>query len=360
DTRDPQRTEDESSRNWELNTFFHTPLAAAITILSKFETDARDAEAEVVEHLLARSNGETIPFDTVAAKVVSESNYVLVGEKYKADVFIAAFNKTLKTDVLSGDYDLQTRTFKGTSDAVPVVKGMGKYTADASSEGFKTVKGIIRMVTPKGKTFEYPYESEYIVAKPSLTVSADKMNVMYAGLANPVSVSVPGVANSKLQPVIDNGRLVPKGDGHYEVVGAHAGKAHIQVIAEMGNGEKRPMGMIEFRVKNLPKPTAKIGELAMNGKMKREVLAVQGSVQCFYDPNFEFQSKASVTTFSVVITQASGLESRRTFNGCIFNDDIRQIIRKAPKGSTVRFEDIKAVGADQNTVSLDPIAITVQ
>jgi gliding motility-associated protein GldM len=360
DTRNPPRTEDESSRNWELNYFFNTPLAAAVTILTKFETDAKDAESEVVEHLLAKSSGETIPFDTVAAKVVSESNYVLLGEKFKADIFIAAFNKTLKTDVISGDYDPATKLFRGTVDSVPVVRGMGKYSAASSSEGFKKLKGIIRMVSPKGKVFEYPYETEYIVAKPALTVSAEKMNVMYAKLANPISVSVPGVPNDKLSVSIDNGRLIQTGKGKFDVVDTHAGMANVRVMAEMGNGEKRMMGEISFKVKDLPKPTARIGELHSSGRMKQGLLALLGGLFCFYDPSFEFKTTAHVTSFKMMtISRETGLPKETPVTGNLLSEDCMKIIRKLRRNETVSFEKIKALGADGKTVELDPITIIV-
>lgn len=362
DTKNPPLTADESSRNWELNNFFNTPLAAAVTILTKFETDAKDAESEVVEHLLAKSSGETIPFDTVAAKVVSESNYVLLGEKFKADVFIAAFNKTLKTDVLTGDYDAASKAFKGTVDSVPVIRGMGKYSAAASSEGFKTLRGIIRMVSPKGKVFEYPYETEYIVAKPALTVSADKMNVMYAKLANPISVSVPGVPNDKLSVSIDNGKLVPTGKGKFDVIDTHAGKATVHVMAEMGNGEKRMMGEITFKVKNLPKPTAKIADLSTSGRMKQGILAIQGAIQCFYDPNFDFNAKAVVTSFKMTtVSTATGLISNNPpVTGNFLTPECQKTLKRLKRGETVTFENIKAMGADGKSVDLDPITITVE
>jgi gliding motility-associated protein GldM len=359
DTKDPVRTDDESSKNWELNNFYNTPLAAAVTILTKFETDAKDAESQVVEHLLARSSGETIPFDTVAAKVVSESNYVLLGEKYKADVFIAAFNKTLKTEVMSGDYDPLTHQFKGAVDSVPVSKGMGKYIAAASSEGIKTMKGIIRMRSPKGKIFEYPYESEYIVAKPALTVSAEKMNVMYAGLINPISVSVPGIPAEKLKVRITNGRLVARGQGKFDVVEAKAGLSKVQVMAELENGEQRSMGEIEFRVKDLPTPTARLGSLTSDGKMRRSELTTLANVFCFYD-KFDFKAEAKVTSYDMLTQNSNGLWHTSSCTGSLLNTECQNILKKVSPGQQVIFTNIKAMGADGKSAKLNSVVITVQ
>ena len=357
DTKDPARTEDESSANWELYNFYHTPLAAAVTILSKFETDAKDAESEVVEHLLSRSSGETIPFDTVAAKVVAESNYVLLGEPFKADVFIAAFNKTLKTEVIAGDYNPLTKLFSGKVDSVPVTKGMGRYTAATSSEGFKKVKGVIRMLTPKGKLFEYPYESEYVVARPALTVSAEKMNVMYAGLVNPISVSVPGVPNDRLTVSIDNGHLIARGNGKFDVQAPVAGKSKVTVMALMENGERRAMGQIEFRVKDLPIPNAKIGDLTSGGKMKKSTLQSLEAIYCEYE-KFEFDAKARVVSYTFTSRSAGSLLQPVNKTGAFIDDGIRKTIKKANAGEQFTFENIKAIGADGKTVKLKDITIT--
>ncbi len=357
DTRNPLRTGDESSKNWELNNFFHTPLAAAITILSKFETDTKNAESEVVEHLLARSSGETIPSDTVAAKVVSESNYVLLGEKYKADVFIAAFNKTLKTEVLAGDYNPLTKLFVGKVDSVPVTKGMGRYASLTSSEGIKKVKGVIRMLTPKGKLFEYPYESEYIVARPALTVSAEKMNILYAGLLNPISVSVPGISNDKLSISIDNGQLIEKGNGKFDVKGPKSGLSRVTVIALMENGERRAMGQIEFRVKDLPVPSPMIGTMTSGGTMKKATLAAQQFIDCHYD-NFEFDAKAHVVSYDF-ISCAGVIAQTDHKQGSKIDDAMQRIIRKAKSGDQFTFENIKAIGADGKVVKLNSITIRV-
>jgi gliding motility-associated protein GldM len=358
DTKDPARTEDESSANWELYNFYHSPLAAVVTILSKFETDAKDAESEVVEHLLSRSSGETIPFDTIAAKVVAESNYVMLGEKFKADIFIAAFNKTLKTEVLAGDYNPLSKLFSGKVDSVLVSKGMGRYSAATSSEGIKKVKGVIRMLTPKGKLFEYPYESEYIVARPALTVSAEKMNVMYAGLVNPISVSVPGIPNDRLNVSIDNGVLKAKGNGKFDVLGPSAGLSKVTVMALMANGERRSMGKIEFRVKDLPLPSARIGDLTSGGKMKKSTLLALESIYCVYE-KFDFEAKAKVVSYTFTSRSASSLLQPYLKTGALIDDAIRKIIRKANAGDQFTFENMIAIGADGKTVKLKDITITL-
>ena len=86
---------------------------------------------------------------------------------------------------------------------------------------------------------------------PTATVSADKMNVFYIGVDNPVSISVPGVPNDRVRASITNGTIIPKGNGKYIVRVSQGTKSVVNVTAEM-NGKMMSMGSAEFRVKRVP------------------------------------------------------------------------------------------------------------
>lgn len=360
DTEDPKVVEEEDQRTWEMMNFYHTPLAAAVTILSKIQTDVKTAETDVVDALLKNVDGDVIPFDTVSARVVAQSNYVLLGEEYKADVFLAAFNKTLTPKVLVGNYDTAAGKFVGLYDSLMVDHGIGRYRVEAQSEGLKKYSGVISMKTPKGKTLQFPFESEYIVARPALTVSAENMNVLYAGLVNPVSVSVPGVPNQNLTVSIDNGTLRNLGGGKFEVTNPRPGKAFVSVTAKMGNGETRSMGRMEFRVKPLPKPTAKIASITSSGTMKATELAAQVGIQAFYE-NFDFKATPKVTSFTIT-AYANRMEvySCPQQRGNMISPEIQTALRGLKKGTLVMIENINAVGPDNVPVKLANLTIKIQ
>ena len=82
----PDRTKKDGTKTWETNQFYNSPLVASLAILSKFQTDVKNAEFDVVNTLYKSFTKEDFPFDTIAAKVLTESNYVLLGEEYKANV----------------------------------------------------------------------------------------------------------------------------------------------------------------------------------------------------------------------------------------------------------------------------------
>jgi len=355
DTEDPARSE--NNENWENHNFYNTPMAAVVTILTKMQTDIKNAETETVTLLLKKIHENDLKFDTVAAKVIAMSNYVLLGEEYKADVFIAAFNKTINPVVLTGDYDKETGKFNGNVDSIPVSRGQGKYTMKTTREGFVKWGGTISLKSPKGNVLSYPFESEFIVARPSLTVSAEKMNVMYAGVVNPVSISVPGVPNERLTVSISNGKLKAIGGGKFEVTGVTAGTAVVNVTATMENGEKKNMGSTTFKTKNLPRAVAKIGELTDDGKMTKGILLSQRNILSYYE-NFEFQATCNVTEFTVTVTTRN-IPTTKTFRGNVFTDEVKAMFNSLKKFDKVEFEYIKAMGPDNLVRKLNPLTITI-
>lgn len=353
--RDPEHSE--NNENWELYNFFNRPLVASVTILSKIKSDVKNAESVIVDYLLKQTESETMKFDTIAAKVIPQSNYVLLGEEYKSDIFIAAFSKTKKPEVIVGNYNETTKTFDGTPNSIEVKNGLGKYVASTTREGVVAYSGTIKLRSPKGKEMLFPFKSEYIVAKPSLTVSADNMNVLYRGLDNPISVSVPGIPQEKLTVSATNVVLVNKGSGKYIVKPNMDGKAEINVFATMENGEKRNMGTMTFRIKRVPVPVAKIGKIISTGIMSKGELSSQTGIGAFYD-KFDFAATCKVVSFDVSYI-TNGLNASEPGEGNLFTAKHKNIFNNLRKNTKIYFENIKAVGPDGIIVDLPSISIKI-
>jgi gliding motility-associated protein GldM len=345
DTENPPKND--NNENWEVYNFFHRPLVASITILSKLKNDVKNAESTVVDYLLKQVDEGSLKFDTVAAKVVPQSNYVLLGEEYKADLFLAAFNKTKNPEIQVG------------SSRINVERGLGKYNVRTSKEGIVNYSGVVKVVAPSGKEMVFPFKSEYIVARPALTVSADKMNVFYAGLDNPVSVSVPGIPNERLSVSIDNGKINPIGNGKYSVTVMNGTQANVAVMATMENGEKRKMGISTFRVKRIPNPKTRYAKLTEDGSLtKQEILANPGIIA--YYESFEFNANPKVKSFKIsIISNSSGVEEY-VFSGNMFDTKLQGRILKLRRGELFYISDVYAIGPDTRTVKLNNIMIKVR
>lgn len=361
DTEDPK--DGGETRTWEMRNFYHTPLAATVTMLSKVQDDIKSAEADVVAELLKSTDADIIPFDTVAARVITNTNYVLLGDDYTADIFLAAFNKTLVPQVYIGEWDPKTGKMIGSYDSLSVHDGLGKYTVHADKEGTVTYEGVVNMKTPKGTYKQFPFKSEYIVARPSATASAEKMNVMYAGLENPIAVSVPGVPNEKVRVTCDNGVLTPLGGGRYNVTGPKAGRpCNINISAVTDSGSMRPMGKMEFRVKQLPAPMV-YPSGATSPRTTASSLANCIGMVCTYGPDFNFNAKASVVSFSMDIIAPGGssfLYSKEGIPGNQLPVEAKNALKNAKKGTKVMFYNINSVGADNNRVKSPDCTYIIQ
>lgn len=353
-TEDPQYSEE--NENWELYNFYNRPLVASVTILSKLKNDVKNAEATTVDYLLKLVDVGNLKFDTVAAKVIPVSNYVMLGEEYKADVFLAAFNKTKNPIISVGDYNEATKTFNGTPNTINVERGLGKYSVATTKEGIMSYSGTVKVVSPDGKEQIFPFKSEYIVAKPSLTVAAESMNIVYRGLENPISVSVPGVPNEKLTVSASNAVMVSTGNGKYIIKPNGDGVVNVSVIANLENGEKRNMGVQEFRVKRIPKPTAKIGNIIDIGRMSKGEFDAQTTIQAYYD-NFGFKATCKVTSFDMAY-ETNGVVGTISVKGNSL-EELKSTFKKLRKNSKVYFENIKAVGPDGLEVKLGQLSIRV-
>lgn len=331
---------------WEMKTFYNTPIAADITILSKIQDDVKSAESDVVEALLRQVDSDVIPFDTVAARVIASTNYVMMGDTFKADIFLAAFNKTLKPQILLGKYNPLTGKMEGAYDSVNVLNGLGKYSLAANKEGIFTYEGVINMTTPKGKVMQYPFQSEYIVARPALAVSADKMNVMYAGLENPITVSVPGFAAENTHVHVNNGSMRAGGNGKYYISNLKAGVCEVSVTVTTAKGEERSMGTMNFRVKNLPTPIVYPSGVTSMRTSATSLATTRGLV-CKYGDDFNFEARANVVDYSLDISDRSGYSyAKEAIPGLALDADAKKVLAKAKRGTKVLFYNVHARGAD--------------
>lgn len=362
DTEKELKISDSESEPWPMANFYHIPLAAVVTNLSKIQTDVRNAESDVVKFLYRQVDASDFKFDTLAAKIIAP-NLVFAGDEYKAEIFVAAFSTTQNPEVLIGKVDTSDGGIKmaGAIDSTSVVvdRGVGTYTVNASSEGLKKYEGIIQVKSPSGQMIPYKFESEYMVMKTGVVVSPTKMNVLYVGVDNPISVSVPGVAPENVRPSLSGGTLSPDskaGKGNYIATVKGGKKATVSVSAELG-GSMRPMGKFDFRVKRVPDPEAYCAGQT-DGLISKNKLAAAGAVIPKMK-NFDFDLTFRVTSFEVTMNIGGDLLTT-TANGNRFTDGMKSKIKALKSGSRVYIENIKAVGPDGIPRKLKPINFKIQ
>ncbi len=326
---------DGKKQDWENHNFYRTITVAAVTILNKTIADVLNTEFDIVNQLYSSVSADDFKFDKIDAKVIPTSNYVLLGDQYQAEIFVAAYDT--KSSISA---EINGATVQG-------VNGMVLYKAAASSEGLKKYTGKINIKTSFGMK-QYTFENEYIVAKPSATVSADKMNVFYIGVDNPVTVSVPGIGNEKVRPQMTGGTMTSKGGGKYIVQvnkAAPGAKAIININADF-EGKVRSMGKSEFRVKRVPDPIPSIGGVNDGFIEKGRMSSSGGVIAKLID--FDFDLTMVVTSFTMQTIKGGDLSPKLLSRGNKFTPEMMSEMSQAKRGQKFWFENITVKAPDGN------------
>jgi len=364
DTNDPEKSKDGEKKSWEVKHFAHMPLAAVMPLLTKMQLDIRNSEAEIVQYLFSQISAGSIPFNKLEATVIPNTNYVLQGNEYKADVFIAAFDTTSAPAVLIGQYDStyneETESYDynmiGNYDSLEVVNGRGKFTRLSSTLGKQSWGGLIKLKDPDGNYITKTFRQSYQIAKPNLVVSPTKMNVFYVGVDNPVSISIAGVPGDKISPSITNATIRKQRDGEYIVNPKRPGNSLISVRAEI-DGVNKNMGTSPFRVKALPDPVVKVAG-KKGGKISRNVFSAQTGV--FADmEDFDFDLEFKITEFTVSTTDKGGYFIGQSTKGNVFTKGQKDLMKDLRRGQRVNIEDVKAIGPDGKVRNLAPIVFEI-
>jgi len=334
-----------ASESWENHHFYNIVTAAVVVTLNKLIMETKNAEFDIINQLYSSVSADDFKFDQIGAKVVPKSTFVISGDSYEADIFVAAYDTKQKPTIIVGsDVDTITNTVIGGGEPVDVALGVGKYKVGASGSGEKKYGGIISIKTPSGGTKSYWFKGAYNVSPPAATVSAEATKAFYIGLDNPVSISVPGVAPENVMPTISGGgQLIKQPNGSYIVKNLVNGtrSCTITVSAKMG-GSNKSMGVFPFKVKSVPDPVTTVAGKRGGGITKAQLQA-SPYVSAVMD-NFIFDGVNYKVTGFLFSCTVNGMTADETCAGNMLSPKALSNLSKAKTGSKVFFDLVKVVG----------------
>lgn len=228
----------------ELN-FHHTPLVAALAVLSDKQVRVIDYSAQVLSKF---SFGEDlITFDEVVGMFSAESRIVAAGTKYKADIFLAGRDSKL----------IPTITMDG--KPLKVENGIGKLEFTASGGAYDPetrrvkVKKKYNISYPwKGTTKEIPGEIEYEVAEPQIEVSSGAVQALYLECANPLKIKVPALGANYNPSFTCQGGTIRKGQSIGDAIVYPTNPAGVK-IGVTNDGTN--LGEVSFKTRGVPNPS---------------------------------------------------------------------------------------------------------
>jgi len=335
---------------WEKYNFYDMPAVGALTLLSKMQSDVRNTESDIINMLRENINAGSLKFTSAEGIAIPNSNFVIKGDSFRAQIFIAAKDTTQAPMIYVGEYDSlgggNYEMIGDDYDSVKVVNGKGMFARRATSEGNQKWGGLISMKTDNG-TKIYPFRGQYLVAAKTAIVSPTKMLILYSGLeaigGNPIQVSVPGYSASEITPRMSNGTLkvTKKSEGMYNVFPDLKSTSAVVTLYVNVNGKQTPMGKVNFRVRKTPPPAPVIRSVDANGLCDRSILKTE-IVQATLD-NFLFDGlKYMVTSFKLSGSYKGAPASAEQNNGMGFTSQMQKIITNSASGSTINITKIRA------------------
>ncbi|RKR04909.1 protein involved in gliding motility GldM [Flavobacterium sp. 90] len=296
------------------------PAVASLAKLSAWQNDVQKAESDVYSAALGKAAVAEASYSKFQAIVVLDKNAYFQGEKVTGKVVLGKY-----------DPNAQFSDFKGPGK---LVNGQALLEMTAGGVGEQKIGGSFNFVE-NGKPINLPFNGTYVVVpRPnSATISADKMNVVYRGVVNPISVSFAGVADNKVVASAPGLSSAGKA-GKYNMSPGSGTETTISVTGTLPNGDQ-VTDKKTFRIKGIPGPTGTIrGEMGIvKGPRSNLEIATIGANLL----DFDFEVGLEVIGFNLKIAGQPTV----VVSGNKLNAQCKQVLSRAGKGDQVTISEIK-------------------
>ena len=341
-------------KNWQEYMFESMPAAAAVTLLSKLQSDVRYAEGEVLHTLVQNIDVKDIRVNALEAFVIPNSQTIVRGDKFSAHIVMAAVDTTQVPDIYIGNQKVTLHD--------------NLYERICGATGDFTLAGYMETVNGNGDRIRRDFSQKYTVVDPSATVSADLMNVLYAGYNNPISISVPGVPLSKVSATMSGGTLQPVGPGRYIARPSKVGQDVTFTVTSTNTGRPQQMGQFSFRVRKLPDPTPYISMKDEHGNPTRykggglakgQLVAADAIGAAIDDGILDIAFR--VQSFETVFFDNMGNAVPMASEGASFSARQKETFRKLTRNRRFYISRVTVVGPDGLTRTLqNPMEVIVK
>lgn len=316
------------------------PLIASLTNLTQMQADIKNSESEILNSLLGGQLIKETLLKNYKGIVALDKNAYFAGEKVTGKIVLGRYDATMVPDnvILNG------QNYKN------IESGQVIIDMPAGNIGNHDIKGKITF-TQDGKPVEVPFESSYsVIPEPGdAVVSADKMNVVYRGLDNPISVSLPGVSDNNLSVSATGGNLSGN-KGKYSIKPGAGGVATINVSAKLSSGNTVNSNAT-FRIKDIPAAMGSVRDQYGIVRMPKSGLA--NSPISAGLPDFEFDLNITVQGFKIKVPG----ELTIIVEGTTLSAAAKKVLDKAQRGDIINIYDIRATANGYNLKQVLPVSI---
>ena len=305
------------------------PLIATVTKLTQLQADIKATESDVMASMFQS--------DLIAAASLTKYEPIVVLSK---SVFFQGEAVTGKVILGKFDPDLIAKSVVVNGIGVKALAGQANFSFGAGSIGEHPITGSFNF-EENGKLVPLKIAGNYIVvARPkSATISADKMNVVYRGVVNPMTISFAGISADKISASAP-GLSTSGTPGAFSMRPGTGTEVVINVTGTLPDGSK-VSDKKTFRIKGIPGPTGTIrGEMGVvkGPKSSLEISTIGAKLV-----DFDFEVGLDVVGFNFKVAGQPTV----VVPGNKLNAQCKAVLSKAGRGDQVTISEIKTklVGA---------------
>jgi len=303
------------------------------------QADIKNTEADIISNLLGGQLEESSKLKNYKGIVALDKNAYFAGEKVTGKIVLGRYDATMIPDnvILNGkDY----KNIQSGQVIIDMPAGNGNHD----------IKGKIAF-TQNGEVVEVPFESSYsVIPEPSnAVVSADKMNVVYRGLDNPISVSLPGVGDNNLNVSATGGKLSGS-RGKYIIKPGAGNVVTINVNAKLSSG-KTVNSKAVFRIKDIPAAMGSVRGQYGTVKLPKSGLSNMSIAAGYLD--FEFDLKVKVLSFKIKVPGKLTV----VVNGSKLDARAKKVLATAKRGDMITIFGIEATANGVKIKKVFPVSI---
>lgn len=295
------------------------PAVASLAKLSAWQNDVKKLETDVYNTLLGKAAVAAASYSNYQAIVVLDKSAYFQGEQITGKVVLGRYDENTNPTSFSGPGK--------------IVNGQAVISMTAGSVGEQAINGQFTFLED-GKNIPLKFQGKYVVVpRPnSATISADKMNVVYRGVVNPISISFAGIADNNVNASAPG--LTKVGNGKYNMSPQAGNEVVINVSGKMADGKVASDKRV-FRIKGIPGPTGTIrGEMGVvkGPKSSLEISTIGAKLV-----DFDFEVGLSVVGFNLKVTGQPTV----VVQGNKLNAQAKAVLAKAGRGDQVTISEIR-------------------
>jgi gliding motility-associated protein GldM len=335
------------TKNYISYNYVAFPLVSSLTKMTQIQNDIKSVENELLSTLLSGNLKALAKMDNYETVMTTSKGAYYTGSTFDGMLSLGrvdASTKPARVELLVDGKEIKDNQFEFDGGRVVLKVGTG-------SVGDHKITGKL-VYMQDGNEVEVLVDKKFTtINKPNnATIAADKMNVVYRGVSNPMTITFAGIQDNKIRA---NAAGLTRVKGSAYAMNPGTGReVTINVSGTLPDGDP-VRDSATFRIKDIPRPTGTIrGEDGDGGcvRMQRQGLEKSSIGAALQD--FDFDLKLNVTGFSFKVSGQPTIK----VNGRKLNSQASGALKRAKRGETLQIFDITANIAGNSGYKLKKIS----